>query len=42
MDKKFKQDRYNRIYAQLEELLTKCDYHISRMATVVAVFALEI
>jgi L-methionine (R)-S-oxide reductase len=37
MDKNKKKDRYNRIFNQLEGLLKKCDFPISRMATVVAV-----
>ena len=34
MDKK--QNRYNRIYKQLRELLPKCDNPLSRMATIVS------
>jgi len=37
MDKQAKLERYIRIYHQLEELLKKSDFPISRMATAVAV-----
>jgi GAF domain-containing protein len=37
MDENKKQGRYGRIYSQLEELVTKSDNPISRMATVIAV-----
>jgi L-methionine (R)-S-oxide reductase len=37
MDKKTKLERYNRMYEQLEELLKKSDFPISRMATVIGI-----
>jgi L-methionine (R)-S-oxide reductase len=37
MDKVRKTERYNRLYAQIDELLKKSDNRISRMSTVIAV-----
>jgi len=37
MDKNTKESRYSRINKQLEELLTKCDIPLARMATITAV-----
>ena len=37
MDDRKKQGRYQRVYAQLEELVKKCDEPIARMATICAV-----